>query len=118
MRRISIWGGSEIGVRKGCEPDRRLRVQGTVDEGSVDSVDGLTTFSITFNDVSLPVRYQGDPGGMFEECQPVVVHGELEDGTLVGDNIEVKHSNEYVAENAERVDADRAASESQACADR
>lgn len=110
----------EIGSRSGCEADRRLRVQGTVDEGSVAVADGITSFTITFNEVTVPVRYRGEPGGIFEECQPVVVHGELVDErgvrTFVGDQIEVKHSNEYVAENAERVDDEAAAAESAACA--
>jgi cytochrome c-type biogenesis protein CcmE len=33
----------------------------------------------------------------------VVVHGVIEDGTLLGDRVEVKHSDEYVAVNDERV---------------
>ena len=94
----------EIGSRDGCEADRRLRVQGTVDRGSVESANGITTFSISFNGATLPVRYEGQPGGIFEECEPVVVHGELTDGVFEGDRVEVKHSNEYVAENADRLD--------------
>lgn len=103
----------EIGERDGCEPGRRLRVQGTVDQGTVASADGVTTFTISFDDVTLPVRYQGQPGGIFEECQPVVVHGELVDGTFRGDRVEVKHSNEYEAENSGRIDG--AAAESETC---
>ena len=61
----------------------------------------------------MPVRYAGQPGGIFEECQPVVVHGELVDDTFRGDRVEVKHSNEYEAENAERLD--QAPAESDTC---
>ena len=61
----------------------------------------------------MPVRYEGQPGGIFEECQPVVVHGELVGETFEGDRVEVKHSNEYEAENAERIDG--AAAESDTC---
>ena len=61
------------------------------------------------------MRYNGQPGGIFEECQPVVVHGELVGGTFEGDRVEVKHSNEYVAENADRLDQDQAAAESTTC---
>ena len=103
----------EIGERSGCDADRRLRVQGTVDEGSVASVDGVTTFTISFGGATIPVRYEGEPGGIFKECLPVVVHGRLVDGTFEGDRVEVKHSNEYVAENAERLDDPGA--ESSAC---
>jgi cytochrome c-type biogenesis protein CcmE len=103
----------EIGSRAGCEAGRRLRVQGTVDKGTVETVNGITTFTISFNDRSMPVRYEGQPGGIFEECEPVVVHGELVGATFEGDRVEVKHSNEYEAENADRIDG--ATAESATC---
>ncbi len=103
----------EIGTRAGCDAGRRLRVQGNVEEGSVQSEGGVTTFLISFNGVEMPVRYQGQPGGIFQECVPVVVHGRVDestgaDGTLVrvfqGDTVEVKHSNEYTAQHGDRID--------------
>ena len=51
------------------------------------------------------MRYDGEPGGIFKECIPVVVHGEIEDGELQGDRVEVKHSDEYVAVNDENLAA-------------
>ncbi len=93
----------EINVRDGCDDDRRIRLQGTVDEGSVVRADGVTVFTISFNGASLPVRYAGEPGGIFKECIPVVVHGVIEEGALQGDRVEVKHSDEYVSVNDERV---------------
>ena len=93
----------EIGVRSGCDADRRLRVQGTVDAGSLSEVNGDTAFTITFNDVTVPVRYDGQPGGIFKECLPVIVHGRLEGGTFMGDDIEVKHDSSYEAANPERL---------------
>jgi cytochrome c-type biogenesis protein CcmE len=98
----------EIGVRDGCEADRRLRVQGTVAADSVATDGGITTFTIVFGGAAIPVRYEGEPGGIFAECEPVVVHGRLVDGVFQGDQIEVKHSNEYQAENPDRLDTDRA----------
>jgi cytochrome c-type biogenesis protein CcmE len=103
----------ELGQRSGCEAGRRLRVQGTVDKGTVATTDGITTFDISFGGKTLPVRYEGQPGGIFEECEPVVVHGELVDGTFQGDRVEVKHSNEYEAANADRLQA--ATTESATC---
>jgi cytochrome c-type biogenesis protein CcmE len=102
----------EIGVRSGCDADRRLRVQGTVDAGSVSAANGVTAFTITFNNVTLPVRYDGEPGGIFKECLPVIVHGRLEGGTFMGDDVEVKHDSSYEEANAERIaeaEADAAA---------
>jgi cytochrome c-type biogenesis protein CcmE len=93
----------EIGAKDGCEAGRRLRVQGTVEQGSVAQDGGVTSFRISFNDRTIPVRYEGDPGGIFQECVPVVVHGRLEQSSqgevFAGDRVEVKHSNEYEAEN-------------------
>ena len=95
----------EIGTKAGCEAGRRLRVQGTVDEGSVSHDGGVTSFKITFNERTIPVRYEGDPGGIFQECVPVVVHGRLNAENLFdGDRVEVKHSNEYEAENSDRLE--------------
>ena len=99
----------EVGVRSGCEGDRRLRVQGAVDEGSLRQAAGVTTFSLSFNDKTIDVRYDGDPGGVFQECIPVVAHGRLVNGLLLSDRIEVKHSNTYVAENEARIDEAEAA---------
>lgn len=99
----------EIGVRSGCDTDRRLRIQGTVDAGSVGFDRGVTVFTVTFNDSTVPVRYEGEPGGIFKECIPVVVHGQFDDQgaeTFFGDRVEVKHSNEYVAVNSDRLDQD------------
>jgi cytochrome c-type biogenesis protein CcmE len=93
----------EIGVRDGCEADRRIRLQGTVDEGSVRDDSSATVFTISFNGATIPVHYDGEPGGIFKECIPVVVHGVIENGELLGDRVEVKHSEEYVAVNDERV---------------
>ena len=94
----------EIGKRSGCEADRRLRIQGVVDAKSVESDGVTTTFTISFNDATIPVRYDGEPGGIFDECVPVVVHGELKEGTFYGDRVEVKHSNEYKAKNKDRIE--------------
>jgi len=104
----------EIGERSGCDADRRLRVQGVVDRGTVVHDAGDTEFDITFNDATIAVRYNGEPGGIFKECLPVVVHGHFDDAATVflGDRVEVKHSDEYVAVNDERLDeADELAAE-------
>ncbi len=93
----------EIGQRAGCDEDRRLRIQGTVEDGTVAVERGVTSFVITFNEVSVPIRYDGEPGGIFKECIPVVVHGQFDQGVFRGDRVEVKHSNEYVAVNSDRL---------------
>ena len=94
----------EVGSRAGCEGDRRLRVQGIVEEGSVQQQDGGTSFVMVFNLEKIKVVYAGDPGGVFQECIPVVAHGRVVDGTFESDRIEVKHSNSYVEKNKTRLD--------------
>lgn len=103
----------EVGERSGCEEGRRIRLQGTVDEGTVVKSAGLTSFTITYGNETIPVEYDGDPAGIFQECIPVVVHGEIRDGVLYGDNLDVKHSNKYVEANPENI----AKAEAEAVAD-
>ncbi len=93
----------EVGVKDGCEAGRRLRVQGVVEKDSVVDDGTTTVFSIAFGGETMKVRYEGDPGGIFKECIPVVVHGVLDNGIFEGDRIEVKHSNEYKAANPDRM---------------
>jgi cytochrome c-type biogenesis protein CcmE len=94
----------EIGQRDGCEEDRRLRVQGVVVEDSLSKESGVTTFELSFNEIILPVAYFGDPGGIFQECIPIVAHGRMTNGVFDSDRIEVKHSNEYQSKNEVRLD--------------
>lgn len=105
----------EVGVRSGCDTGRRLRIQGTVGEGSVVVTTGATLFDIEFNGSSLQVEYAGEPGGIFKECLPVVVHGVFNEpsGMFLGDRVEVKHSEDYVAVNDDRLQ--EAESDSAAC---
>jgi cytochrome c-type biogenesis protein CcmE len=102
-RKRRPWGAIAVLVVVVGDAGRRLRVQGVVDAGSVADDGTVTVFDVSFNGETIPVRYEGDPGGIFKECIPVVVHGVLKDGTFLGDRIEVKHSNEYEAENPDRV---------------
>jgi cytochrome c-type biogenesis protein CcmE len=103
----------EVGARTGCEGTRRMRVQGVVEQHSVKQIDGATTFVMAFNGKKLPVRYAGDPGGVFQECIPVVAHGRVVNGVFESDRIEVKHSNQYVQKNKARMD--KANKEAAAC---
>jgi cytochrome c-type biogenesis protein CcmE len=99
----------EIGVRPGCDDERRLRIQGNVVEGSVRADVAATTFDLAFNGSVLPVRYAGQPGGIFQECIPVIVHGRFDGGTFQGDRVEVRHSNEYAEDHGDRIDEARSA---------
>ena len=93
----------EVGVRDGCTDDRRIRVQGIVQQHSVKSADGSTQFELTFNAETIKVQYLGYPGGVFQECIPVVAHGRMVGNTFESDRIEVKHTNQYVEKNTGRL---------------
>ena len=93
----------EVGVREGCNGERRMRVQGVVEQSSIKQNAGSTSFILDFNGESLPVKYEGDPGGVFQECIPVVAHGRIVNGVFESNRIEVKHSNQYVEKNAARI---------------
>jgi cytochrome c-type biogenesis protein CcmE len=93
----------EVGTKSGCVEGDRFRVQGEVVSGSLGQDGTATTFTVAFGGVGLPVRLDGEPGGVFKECIAVVVRGELRDGTFYGDNVETKHDDEYDEKNADRV---------------
>ena len=103
----------EIDVRAGCDTTNRLRVQGTVEQGSYSKIDNTTNFKLIFNGKSLDVKYAGDPGGIFQECIAVVAHGRLVNGVLESNRIEVKHSNEYQEKNEDRLETSGSAACSQ-----
>ena len=109
----------EVGVKDGCDVDRNIRIQGVVQQGSVAEVGAVTNFVVTFNGVSMPVALSSKPTGLFQECIPVVVTGrvtEVADGSRLfeGDEVLVKHDENYDKENADRIDKSNA--EADACA--
>ena len=98
----------EIGVKDGCDVGRNIRIQGVVDKGTVSQEGAATEFAITFNGVSIPVVLGSKPTGLFQECIPVVVTGKVvedENGErwFDGDEVLVKHDEQYDAENKDRV---------------
>ena len=95
----------EVGVRSGCNGERRIRIQGIVKKDSLSKADGTTTFVMEWNKKDVKVSYLGDPGGIFQECIPVVAHGRMNGEIFDSDRIEVKHSNQYVEKNKARFDA-------------
>ena len=95
----------EIGRRSGCDADRRLRLQGVVQQGSITHDGGDTDFVIAFNGAKVPVHYNGEPGGIFKEYIPSwsTASSPRPRACFDGDLVEVKHSDEYVAVNDDRL---------------
>ena len=87
--------------------------------GSYDKDDAVTNFVVSFNGVSMPVTLSSKPTGLFQECIPVVVTGrvtEMADGSRLfeGNEVLVKHDENYDKENADRIGKSNA--EADACA--
>jgi cytochrome c-type biogenesis protein CcmE len=83
--------------------DRRFRVQGTVVDGSVVETGSAVEFTIHFSGVHVDVVHQGDPPELFQPGIPVVLEGRWEGERFASDQMMVKHSSEYEAENPDRV---------------
>lgn len=86
--------------------DRRFRLQGLVrDDVGTDGDD--VVFTVTFDGVDLPVRHTGgDPSDLFGPGQSVVLEGRFAGGEaplFLSDQLFVKHSEEYEAENTDRI---------------
>lgn len=89
--------------------DRRLRLGGIVEEGTVafDDASLQLTFLVTDGIQAYPVRHRGSPPELFKENTGVVVEGRFDDGTFVSDELLVKHSEVYQAPQAgEPIDLD------------
>lgn len=76
---------------------RRIRLGGLVEPGSVVVDDsGLELSFVVTDDIkSYPVTYDGAPPDMFQENGGVVIEGRFHDDVFVGDNLLVKHSENY-----------------------
>lgn len=88
---------------------RKIRLAGFVEPGSVvyDDADLELQFVVSDGLMSYPVRFNGAPPDMFQENGGVVIEGSFHDADFVGDNLLVKHSNDYhPPEDGEPVDVE------------
>lgn len=77
--------------------DRRFRLGGLVEEGSVDRSAGKTvTFRVTDLAKSVSVSYTGILPDLFREGQGVVCEGKLVGGTFIADEVLAKHDENYM----------------------
>jgi cytochrome c-type biogenesis protein CcmE len=92
----------KAGITKDCAVGKRFRILGTVDKGSVKKGTPLR-FTITWGGATVPITYEGDPGGIFCENSNVAVEGRYVGPEFAGDRILVKHDEGYVKANPDRV---------------
>ncbi len=97
----------EAVARKNTQGTARFKLQGSVVCQSVKPVDDGVTFAVAFNGATVSVHSVGTPPQLFQEGIPVLLDGAWNaDGTrFESDNMAVKHSEEYVEKNDDRLTA-------------
>lgn len=83
--------------------DRRFRLQGTVEEGSVHQTDDSVEFVVFYGGSEVDVVHQGDPPELFQPNIPVVLEGNWDGDHFASDRIMVKHSSSYAEDNPDRL---------------
>lgn len=77
--------------------ERRVRLGGLVEEGSVDrGAGGVVRFRVTDLVNGLAVSYHGLLPDLFREGQGVVAQGRLEKGVFIADEILARHDENYM----------------------
>lgn len=86
----------------------RFRLQGLVVPGSVGDYPGGVEFVVGFNGVDVTVEHTGDPVELFGDGIPVVLEGRWSgtgpDAVFLSDRMLVKHDENYIADNGDRLD--------------
>jgi cytochrome c-type biogenesis protein CcmE len=99
---LYFYNADEAVERRDSLGERRFRVQGEVQDDVVET-DGGARFTIVFDGASVDVDHVGDPPDLFRPGIPVVLEGRWDGEVFASDRMLVKHSEEYKAENPDRV---------------
>ena len=84
-------------AEKQIPTDRRMRMGGLVEDGSVERASGSQVrFRVTDLANAVPVTYTGILPDLFREGQGVVVEGRMRDGQFVADQVLAKHDEKYM----------------------
>ena len=94
---VFFYGPSEA-LAKEIGPDRRFRLGGLVEPGSLGKAgDGVTvTFKVTDGATAIPVRFAGILPDLFREGQGIIAEGRLLQGTFEARNVLAKHDENYM----------------------
>jgi cytochrome c-type biogenesis protein CcmE len=96
---VYFYSPSDLREQAGDLDDRRLRLGGLVEEGSVERLpDGHTIrFRVTDTASAVPVTYTGIVPDLFREGQGVVAEGSLgTDGVFIAREVLAKHDETYM----------------------
>ncbi|PKU24517.1 cytochrome c maturation protein CcmE [Telmatospirillum siberiense] len=82
---------------KHVSPDRRLRIGGLVEQGSIQHQGDVVHFVVTDLTATLPVVYRGVLPDLFREGQGVVTEGKLDgQGLFHASEVLAKHDENYM----------------------
>ena len=86
-------------AEKPVAPDRRIRIGGLVEDGSVERGpdDGEVRFRVTDGNAALTVRYVGLLPDLFREGQGIVAQGTLVGGMFQAEEVLAKHDETYMS---------------------
>ncbi len=101
--RVFFYNVDEAVAERAELGDRTFRLQGTVVDEPVEDGTGALVFTVSFNDVQTTVRHIGEePTDLFDIGIPIVAEGHWELDAFESQQLLVKHSEAYVADNGER----------------
>lgn len=102
--RVFYLNVDEAVAREGELGGQTFRMQGEVMDVKGADASGALVFTMGYGDVSATVRHLGDePSDLFDVGQKVVVDGHWSGDTFESRQILLKHSEEYVEENPDRL---------------
>ena len=103
---LYFYNADEAVAQRADLGDKRFRLQGTVVDGSVATTDDGVGFTVVYAGASVDVQHEGDPPELFQTGMQVVVEGRWAPAgdVFLSDAIRVKHSEQYQAENQDRLD--------------
>jgi cytochrome c-type biogenesis protein CcmE len=93
---VFFYSPSDIAAKPPA-PERRIRIGGLVEAGSVEKPGGgVVRFRVTDTAMTIPVTYRGILPDLFREGQGVVAGGRFVGGAFAADEILAKHDENYM----------------------
>lgn len=102
---LYFYNADEAVAKKADLGHKTFRLQGTVLGDTIEEDGDKVDFTVAFNGVRVDVRHDGSPPEMFKAGIPVVLEGrwDASGDWFDSDRILVKHSEQYEAENHDRI---------------
>jgi cytochrome c-type biogenesis protein CcmE len=92
---VFFYSPSDV-IAKQVGPDRRIRLGGLVEPGSLARQGASVDFRVTDGQQTIPVHYQGALPDLFREGQGVVAEGRLQHGRFEAATVLAKHDEKYM----------------------